>query len=141
MDALMVTKKRFASNGGEATKAKRAKRSFEDLLAHAAPVRDVCRALRDLVRAAVPQAVEGIYGGAKVGLALYSIAEGKQVICGIQPSGDDCLFYVHNVKPEDSSHFKLEGQGKHARHIKLRMLNDERRAELVALIRLALSRC
>lgn len=136
-----MAKKRGAPKKNGAANTTRRERGFDDLVAgYAAPLQDVCRAVRGLVRATLPEATEGVYGGAKVGLALYAVAGGKTVICGIQPSGDDCLFYLHNLKPDDSPRLKLEGQGKHARHVKLRAVDGETRAELVALIRLALAR-
>lgn len=136
-----MAKKRVAPQKEKAANAKRGKRTFEDLLTgHSAPLQDVCRGLRGLLQAALPEAVEGIYGGTKVGLALYAVGDGKQVICGIQPSGDDCLFYLHYLKPEDSPRLKLEGQGKHARHVRVRILSGETRAELISLVRLARSR-
>jgi hypothetical protein len=133
-----MAKKRSASKKKKAAKAKGTNRSFEDLLAgHSAPTQAICRALRGLVQATLPQPVEGIYGGAKVGLALYSIGDGKKVVCGIQPTGDECLFYLHYLKPENSPRLKLEGKGKHALHIRITILNDETSSELVSLLRLA----
>lgn len=104
------------------------------------PVQDVCRSLRRLVQSTLPQAVEGIYGGTKVGLALYSVGDGNKVVCGIQPSGDACLLYLHYLKPEDSPRMKLEGKGRHALHIRVNAVSAEIETELSSLLRLALSR-
>jgi hypothetical protein len=135
-----MAKKHATSRKKTTAKATRRKRSFEDLLAgHIASTQAVCRALRGLVQATLPQAEEGIYGGAKVGLALYSLGDGKKVVCGIQPTGDECLFYLHYLKPENSPRLKLEGKGKHALHIRITILNDETSAELASLLRLAAS--
>jgi hypothetical protein len=126
----------------EVAAGRRPGRTFDDLLAgHTAPLREVCGRLRDLVTATLPGAVEGVYGGAKVGVALYAVGGGKTVVCGIQPSGDDCLFYLHHLKPEDSPRLKLEGRGKHALHVRVTTLDDATGAELVSLVQLALSRC
>jgi hypothetical protein len=135
-----MAKKKAAPKKKKAAAAKRPSRTFEDLLTgYAAPLQDVCRALRGLVQENEPELKEGIYGGAKVGLALYCSAAGK-VVCGIQPSGEDCLFYLHYLQPADSARLRLEGQGKHARHIKIRKLDAATRDELSALLRLAVSR-
>lgn len=99
------------------------------------------RAVRELVLEALPEATESIHGGSKVGLALYSVSGGKTVVCGIQPSGGDCLFYIHHLSPEDSSSLKLEGKGKHARHLRISALHGPTVDALKALIRLARSRC
>lgn len=136
-----MAKKGIAKAKKPVAKTEGAKRTFDDLLAnHPAPVQELCRTLRGLVQETLPQAVEGIYGGAKVGLALYSVGDANKVVCGIQPSGDDCLFYLHDLQPEDSPRLKLEGKGKHALHVRIKTMSRETRSELATLLRLASSR-
>lgn len=105
-----------------------------------AKIQDVAKYLRKLVFEEVLDASEGIYGGSKVGIALYSLGSPTNVLCGIQPVGENCLFYAHRVKPGDSGELKLEGQGKHALHVKFRSADEIKPDALRALLRIALGR-
>jgi hypothetical protein len=99
--------------------------TFEYMIApHPADVQKVAKRLRTVVKQAVPDAQEGIVGGAKVGLVLYSLKGPDDVLCGIQPGKDACLFYIHHLKDMESAAFKLEGKGQHALHIKFKSLAD-----------------
>lgn len=94
-------------------------RTFEKLIkAHPLVIRRIATQLRRLVMAQWPDLVENVYGGAKVGIALYSINEDANVLCGIQPRDDSCLFYVHNVTEADSRTLKLLGTSGNNRHVR-----------------------
>lgn len=94
-------------------------RTFAMLIkAHPLAIRRIAAHLRRLIFETSPEVVEGIYGGAKVGIALYSIGASTSVLYGIQPRGDGCLLYVHNVTEKDSSVLRLQGKGGHNRHVK-----------------------
>ncbi len=94
--------------------------TFEDVLVNAPePTRGVAVRLRELVLNALPGVVENVYGGGKVRLALYSAGGPGKVVCGIQVSGDNCLLYLHHVAAADCPALTLEGQGKHAKHVKV----------------------
>lgn len=123
------------------SKAAPAKRTFDDMIAPQPPeVQETARALRALVLEAAPGADEGIYGGAKVGISLYSLGHSNNVLCGVQPAGGKVLFYVHHVKEEDSAELKLEGKGGENRHVKFHSPDEVRREPVLALLRLARQR-
>ena len=58
----------------------------------------------------------------------------------IQPGADGCLLYFHHIVPVDSSILKIEGKGKHARHIKIEALDRPMIEEIRRLLLLARSR-
>jgi hypothetical protein len=105
-----------------------------------AAVHDLAARLRALVRDAIPDADEAVYGGSRVGIALYSIGESNRVVCGIQPSAETCLVYVHQVAADDSSSLRLEGKDERTLHVTFRAINRDQEAALHALIRLARER-
>lgn len=98
------------------------------------------RRLRELVVRFEPEAVENVYGGAKVGIALYSIGAPHKVLCGIQPGRGQCLLYVHYVTEVDAPHLRLEGTGKNNRHLKFSAPPDVDTKAVGALLQLARSR-
>jgi hypothetical protein len=79
--------------------------------------------LRGLVYEVAPEAREGIYRRREVGIALYA-AEGGGVFCGIQPSKTRCLLYVHNVAQADCRVFRMEGEGRRARHVEFATVKE-----------------
>ena len=87
-----------------------------------------------------PTLTEIAYGGTKVRITLYSLDTPANVVCGIQPAKDGCLFYLHHVTPGDSSVVKIGGKGKHARQIRLSGLTPLVTKELRRLIALAIER-
>lgn len=62
---------------------------------------------------------ESIYGGKKVKMASYSIGRTDNVIAVISPAPTHCKLFLHHVDKIDSMGLKLEGKGKHAKHIKI----------------------
>ena len=74
--------------------------------------------LRKLVFDFFDEIEENIVGGAKVKLALYSRGGPNQVLCGIQPAKDGCIFYVHHLKSIDHPRLTFTGKGKHAKQIR-----------------------
>ncbi|MGE0128374.1 MAG: DUF1801 domain-containing protein [Blastocatellales bacterium] len=93
--------------------------SFEDMIGgHSSEIQATANRLRALVREVLPEADENIYGGAKTGIALYSIGGPNKVICGIQPSDGACLLYIHNITELTHPDLKLEGKGGNNRHVK-----------------------
>lgn len=55
-----------------------------------------------------------------MGMALYSIDEPNNVVCGIQPTESMCKLFFHGWKHLKKAGYRLEGSGRHARHIKIR---------------------
>ena len=97
-------------------------------------IQKVALALRKLVQQAFPNFEEHIYGGLAIGNALYSCGGLERVLCGIQPAHDHCKLYVHNISDIKRKGLKLEGSGKHSRHVKVRQLNDENQEKLLWLL-------
>lgn len=115
--------------------------TFADvLIPHTPEIRRIAERLREVVRTALPDAREGIYGGAKMGMALYSLEHENDVVCGIQPAADCCLLYVHRVSADDSRELQLEGKGKSNRHVKLRSVDEVDPAPIRALLDLSVAR-
>jgi hypothetical protein len=115
--------------------------SFTELVAPFPPdVREVASWLRDLILREFPQVEEAVYGGTKVGNALYSVGSPDRVAVGIQPGGRFVKLFVHDPEHLGTPPFKLEGSGKHMRHVKFSEVPAERRAELLALVRIPIER-
>jgi hypothetical protein len=116
-------------------------RDFEILLAGSPDeLRTVIRGLRDLIRETCPAVEEGLYGGVTTQLALYSLA--AKTICGLQPSADCCLLYLHRITEHDTTVLVLEGKRKQNRHLKVRSVDQLRkqRQEITTLLQLAIRR-
>lgn len=110
-------------------------RRFEDLLDGASPqAAQTARRLREVVREVLPGYDENIYGGAKTSIALYSHGGPNRVLCGIQSSGDDCLFYIHHAFHLSHPEIQFDGKGKHARHIRYASPAEVRREPLAWLL-------
>lgn len=111
--------------------------SFGDLLEPLPKdVRDVATRLRVIVETALPDADEAVSGGAKMGMALYSIDGANNVICGIQPTENVCKLFFHGWEQLEEAGYRLEGSGKYARHVKIRSVQDlepERVADMVKI--------
>ena len=108
--------------------------SFDELVApHPEDVREVALWLRGLIREEFPHLEERIYGGSKVANALYSVGGPARVALGIQPGAGCVKLFLHDPEHLKTDVFRLEGSGKHMRHIKLRSIPEDRRQELVRL--------
>ncbi len=115
--------------------------SFEALIAPYPPaMRDVASWLRRLILSEFPQVEERIYGGTKIGNALYSIGSPDRVALGLQPGERFVKLFVHDPAHLGKTAFKLEGSGKHMRHVKFSSAPEDLRSELVALTRIPVQR-
>ena len=114
--------------------------TFDDLLtaAGAEPARTALR-LREIVRGIMPDSSESVYGSARSPVALYGTPQGA-VVCGIQPSGARCLFYLHRVGDDDVPELKLQGKGKHARQLAFENADVVPPEVIARLIRLSVER-
>jgi hypothetical protein len=119
------------------TRPKSAAEVFAD---QAAAIRKLAQLLRTIALSAKPTLTENAYGGAKVRITLYSLGTPANVVCGIQPAKDGCLFYLHHITPADSAVVKIGGQGKHARQIRVSALTPGITRELRRLLALAITR-
>ncbi len=77
---------------------------------------------------------EDIYGGKKVKMASYSIGRTDNVIAVIGPAANHCKLFLHHVDKIDPMGLKLEGKGKHAKHIKIFTLDAIDEAVYVSVI-------
>ena len=115
--------------------------SFEELIApFPTGIQEIATWLRHLITAEFPQLRENVYGGTKVGNALYSVGSTERVALGIQPGERFVKLFVHDPEHLPVTPFKLEGSGKHMRHVKLNSIPKERRKELLALARIPVER-
>lgn len=76
------------------------------------------KALREVIISELPELNENIYGGKKVQNALYSKHDPNRVVCGMQTNNNYCMLYLHKTNDVDTGNLKLEGKGKHAKHVK-----------------------
>lgn len=115
--------------------------SFDEMLKPFPPeVRKIAEWLRDLLLSEFPQLDENIYGGAKIANALYSIGGTERVAVGIQPGLRYVKLFLHDPDHLPESVFKLEGKGKHMRHIKLDAIPESARADIVRVVTAPISR-
>lgn len=112
--------------------------TFEELIApFPRDIREAASALRAVVQSTIPNADEQVSGGLKFAMALYSIGPATNVACGLQPSAAHVKFFLHHVRPGDIPELKLEGSGKHARHVKVATVAEANRPEIVEATRQA----
>lgn len=115
--------------------------TFEDVIGElTGPVREIARQLRQLVFDVLPGVTERAYGGSKVQLVLYSLGGPTKTVCGIQPSGQCCLLYVHHVTPDDSQTLLIQGEGRHSQHVKVEAMTNLVVRDLKRLLSLARKR-
>lgn len=91
--------------------------------------------LRALLMKCYPQLEEKIYGADKVRLALYSIGDANNVFFGIQASSTDCKLFLHRYEQVVSHYYRMEGKGKHTRHIGFIRASDINETELTNIIK------
>lgn len=96
--------------------------------------------LRGLILESFPQISETIYGGSKVANALYSIRKPEAVALGLQPGAGCVKLFGHDPAHLGDTSFRLEGRGKHSRHIKFTEPPLEKRDELVRVMRIPVER-
>jgi hypothetical protein len=99
---------------------------------------DVATRLRAIVTDTMPEADEAVSGGARMGMALYSIDGPSNVICGIQPTASTCKLFFHGWQRLQKAGYRLEGSGKHARHIKIGSSEEIEPNRVAHMIRIAM---
>lgn len=114
---------------------------FHQLIApFSADIRATATWIRDVILEDFPQVVESISGGTKVANALYGVGRADRVALGIQPGSRTVKLFVHDPEALGNPPFRLEGKGKHMRHVKFTSPPKERREDLVALMRIPVER-
>jgi hypothetical protein len=132
-----LTSKTVEVSADSKTAAKRP-RTFEEMLGEqSGSVREIARQLRQLIFDLLPGVTETPFGGNKVQLVLYSLGGPTKTICGIQPSSDACLLYLHHVSTEDSQTLLIEGQGKHSHHVRVDAMTNLAVRDIKRLLALA----
>lgn len=115
-------------------------RSFNDIIAPLpSAICGVALKLREAIQASLPDSDEAICGGGKIGMALYSIGGPNNVVCGIQPTPSDCKLFFHGWRSLVEHGFVLEGSGKHARHIKVRHVEELAHFDVQKMVAIARS--
>ena len=95
---------------------------------------EVMTLLQTLILSLDERIEEDIYGGKVVKMASYSIGRKDNVIAVIGPGKDHCKLFLHHIDKIDSKGLKLEGKGKHTRHIKIKsrqQMDDAAYAEVL----------
>ena len=103
-------------------------------------IADTARKLRKVALKEVPDVEETVVGGAKVQNVLYYSGDSTRIVCGIQPSGKRCLFYLHRVAPEDVPEYHLGGKGKHSKHLAFDGQDEVNNAVIKRVIGLSVKR-
>lgn len=115
--------------------------NFSELVAPFAPhIRSTAAWIRNVILDEFPHLVESIDGGTKVAHALYGVGAPERVALGIQPGARAVKLFVHDPEAIGETPFKLEGRGKHMRHVKFVAPPTEQREHLVALVRVPVER-
>jgi hypothetical protein len=105
-----------------------------------ADVRAIAEWLRTELMREFPQLQESVSGGLKSGTALYSVGGLEHVAVGMQPGDGFVKFFLHDHSLIRAGRFRLEGAGKHSRHIKLREIPQANRDELMNMARIPIER-
>lgn len=75
--------------------------------------------LRKLIRGLDTSIEEHVYGGDKVKILLFHIGDKDNVLFGIQPTDKYAMLYLHHTDKIPLEALKLEGNGHHAKYIKI----------------------
>ncbi len=105
-----------------------------------ADVRAIAEWLRAELLKEFPQLEENVSGGLKNGTALYTVGGPSRVAVGMQPGDGFVKLFLHDYELIPQSRFRLEGAGKHSRHIKLREIHEAYRDELMEMARIPIER-
>lgn len=97
-------------------------------------IKDLAELIRKAILDSVPGLTETVYGGKKVGNALYSLENENDVYCAVQPDSTFVRLYFHNWQELKKAGFSLDGSGKHARHTKLRNASDLGKLDLPRML-------
>ncbi|WP_100655991.1 DUF1801 domain-containing protein [Alteromonas flava] len=81
-------------------------------------IKTTAQQLRSIINQTLPMLTETVSGGLKVANALYSFETENQVVCGLQVNQENVKLFIHQFSAVDTADFKLQGSGKHVRHIK-----------------------
>lgn len=106
---------------------------FEDILENKPEeMKGIALQVRSLILKTDKRIAEGVYGGEKVRMSLYSIGGDTNVLYGMGVDKDHIKLYLHHTnKPDvDVAGLKLEGRGKHAKHVKIRTVDEDTKEQL-----------
>ncbi|MFK7773057.1 MAG: DUF1801 domain-containing protein [Saprospiraceae bacterium] len=98
---------------------------FEDILNdRPKKLHDIAFRLRKISNQLHSEISEDIYGGKVVRMALYSIGRKDNPILGFSLSKDHCQLFLHHFDKIELHGLKLNGKGKHSRHVKIRSVEE-----------------
>jgi hypothetical protein len=98
---------------------------FEDILENKpSHVSKILRALRELIQSLDNSLQEEILGGKVVRMASYFISNRNHVVGVIGSGKDHAQLFLHHYDHIDTMGLKLEGKGKHAKHVKIYSLDE-----------------
>ena len=99
--------------------------TFENLISDIPEdIQAIARETRNILLEDHPQLVEDIGGGDKVRFAMYYVGEMNNMAFVIGPGSDHVKLFLHHFDQIDMGDLKLEGGGKHSRHIKIYPAGD-----------------
>lgn len=114
---------------------------FTELIAPFPPdIQAAASWIRDLLLEEFPQVTETVGGGTKVANALYGVGAADRVALAIQPGQRTVKLFVHDPEALGDTPFRLEGRGKHMRHVKFSEPPVADREALIALMRIPVER-
>lgn len=98
---------------------------FKDiLLDRPKALHDIAFRLRIISQQIHPEISEDIYGGKVVRMALYSMGSKNNPVIGFALSKDHCQLFLHHFDKIELHGLKLNGKGKHSRHLKIRSVEE-----------------
>ena len=93
----------------------------EDVIAeHPEEITELFYKLRALILSLDERIDEDVYGGKVVKMVSFSVSRTDNVMAVLSPSENHCKLFLHYPDDIDAMGLKLEGKGKHARHIKIK---------------------
>lgn len=90
------------------------------------------RAIRQIVLECLPELTEHVGGAKMMGYAQYK--HDANVWAMISPEDTHVKLYFHNLKADATGQWKVEGTGKHARHVKLQAAPEQPLRDLLAQV-------
>ena len=88
------------------------------------PMIALAQSIREVILAQSPDITEHFHGSAKVRMGSYYIGPNTNVVAVLGLAQDHCKLFLHHTDKIDAMGLKLEGKGSHARHVKIRSIDE-----------------
>lgn len=85
---------------------------------------EIMNTLHKLILELDPAVEEEFLGGAKVRMVSCFVGHRNNVVAVFGPAKNHCKLFLHHCDKIDTKDLKLEGKGKHAKHIKIKNLEQ-----------------